>query len=78
MALSIAPTKEQWAEGMGGVVKSNAEIMRTLSSFGMKKFAEAVMYVLQTVFAMPDEYLICLPNEKEGKFLLDEIMQAGI
>ena len=67
----------QWAEGMGVAVKSNKEIMHTLSRFGMKKFASAVMYVLQTVFAMPDEYLICQPDEKEGKFLLDEIMQAG-
>lgn len=67
----------QWAEGMGVAVKSNAEIMHTLGRFGMKKFASAVMYVLQTVFAMPDEYLICPPNEKEGKFLLNEIMQAG-
>lgn len=67
----------QWAEGMGIAVKSNEEIMHTLSRFGMKKFAGAVMYVLQTVFAMPNEYLICQPNEKEGKFLLSEIMQAG-
>lgn len=67
----------QWAESMGVAVKSNEEIMHTLSSFGMKKFAGAVMYVLQTVFAMPDEYLICQPNEKEGKYLLNEIMQAG-
>lgn len=67
----------QWAEGMGVAVKSNEEIMHTLGRFGMKKFAASVMYVLQTVFAMPDEYLICQPNEKEGKFLLDEIMQAG-
>lgn len=67
----------QWAVGMGIAVASNEEIMHTLGSFGMKKFAGAVMYVLQTVFAMPDEYLICQPNEKGGKFLLNEIMQAG-
>ena len=67
----------QWAEGMGVAVKSNEEIMHMLSRFGMKKFAGAVMYVLQMVFAMPDEYLICKPNEKEGKFLLNEIMMAG-
>lgn len=67
----------QWAEGMGKSVKSNDEILHILSRFGMKKFAAAVMYVLQTVFAMPDEYLICQPNEKEGKFLLNEILQAG-
>lgn len=67
----------QWAEGMGIAVKSNEEIMHTLGRFGMKKFAEAVMYVLQTVFAMPDVYLLCPANEKEGKFLLSEIMLAG-
>lgn len=71
------PSMAQWAEGMGIAVKSNAEIMQTFGRFGMKKFAGAVMYVLQTVFAMPDAYLICPPNEKEGKFLLNEIMQAG-
>ena len=67
----------QWAEGMGMSVRSNAEILHTLSCFGMKRFASAVMYVLQTVFAMPNEYFISQPNEKEGKFLLNEIMQAG-
>ncbi len=82
----------QWTEGMGIVVKSNAEIMRTLGRFGMKKFARAVMYVLQTVLDPPKSsllredfedwqkrwpWMICEPNEKEGKFLLNEIMQAG-
>ena len=65
------------SQGMGMSVRSNAEILHTLSSFGMKRFTSAVMYVLQTVFAMPNEYFICQPNEKEGKFLLNEIMQAG-
>lgn len=67
----------QWDEGMGVSVKSKEEVMHTLSRFGMKKFAGAVMYVLQTVFAMPDVYLLCEADEREGRFLLDEIMQAG-
>ena len=53
------------------------ECLRQIERFGMKRFASAMMYVLQTVFAMPDKYLICLPNKEEGKFLLSEIMQAG-
>lgn len=53
------------------------ECLKQIERLGMKKFASAMMYVLQTVFAMPDEYLICKPDEKEGKFLLNEIMQAG-
>ena len=53
------------------------ECLKQIEHLGMKRFASAMMYVLQTVFAMPDEYLICKSDEKEGKFLLNEIMQAG-
>ena len=56
---------------------SATEIMAVLRSFGMAKFAAAVMYVLQEVFAIPTHYYICKPNEKEGKKLLAEIMQGG-
>ena len=48
-----------------------------IERLGMKKFAGAVMYVLQTVFAMPDEYLICKPNNRNGSFVLSITMQAG-
>lgn len=78
----------QWAEGMGISVKSNEEIMHILRRFGMKKFAGAVMWVLARVFEPYDNdddndnlsiiplypWMICEPNEKEGKFLLNEIM----
>lgn len=55
----------------------DVETMRVLKSLHLDKLAAAVMYVLQTVFAMPDEYLICEPDEKEGRWLLNEIMEAG-
>ena len=110
-----------WSEGLGTPVMSKDEVMAVLRSFGMAKFAGAVMWVLQEVFSMPtrqlinddrflitderlfthsifsavfiklrkflitDErlmitdcpWLICEPNEKEGKKLLEEIMKGG-
>lgn len=68
---------QQWANAMGKNIPSNEEVMRTLGRFGMKEFASAVMYVLQKVFAMPSEYLLCTPDAKRGEFLLSEIMLAG-
>lgn len=67
----------QWAESMGRSIPSHEEVMHSISSFGLKKFAGAVMWVLQEVFAMPDCYMICPANNREGRFLLDEIMAAG-
>ena len=56
---------------------SKEEMMAVLRSFGMGKFAAAVMYVLQKVFATPTHFYICEPNEREGKNLLEEIMKGG-
>ena len=49
----------------------------TLCSFGMKKFVGAVMSVLRIVFDIDEALLLCEPNNKEGKFLLDEILRGG-
>ena len=66
-----------WSEGLGTHVMSNEEVMSVIRSFGMTKFAAAVMYVLHKVFDMSSHYYICNPNEKEGKKLLAEIMNSG-
>lgn len=54
----------------------NGVIMQ-VKHFGMWRFAGALMYVLKTVLAMPEEYQLCPVNEKYGRFLLDEIMRSG-
>ena len=70
-------TQGMWSEGLGTPVMSKEEVMAVLRSFGMGKFAAAVMYVLQKVFATPTHFYICEPNEREGKKLLEEIMKGG-
>ena len=106
-----------WSEGLGTPVMSPSQVMDVIRSFGMGKFAGAVMWVLNEVFVGVNEnekgpqmtqmdtdgcpqaddggerkfkrinrelkennfapWMICEPNEKEGKKLLDEIMKGG-
>lgn len=44
---------------------------------GLKKFAEAVMYVLETVCSMNKSMSIVNTDTKRGSLLLDEIMKGG-
>lgn len=53
------------------------ETMRVLRSLKMKRFAGAVMWVLKEVYGMDDRYMLTAPDEREGRFLLSEIMMAG-
>ena len=54
-----------------------AESVRWIGRLGMKRFAGAMMWVMKVVFGMEDEGLIVAPDEKEGRFLLEEIFQTG-
>ena len=49
----------------------------SLRYLGLYNFAGAVMWVLKEKLGLEDKYLIVQPNEKLGRFLLDEIMQGG-
>lgn len=135
-------TQGMWSEGLGTPVMSAQEVMAVIRSFGMGKFAGAVMWVLNEVFSGANEndnenekgqrrtrretdggpqadyvgesessefkrnlngcpqaddggerelsqinrelkennfepWMICEPNENEGKKLLEEIMKGG-
>jgi hypothetical protein len=53
------------------------EVMQVIGRLGMKKFAGAVMHVMQRVFGLSDEYLLCKPNNRNGSFVLSITMLAG-
>ena len=53
------------------------EVCAELKRFGLDRFSGAMMWVLNEVCGMDEAYLLCEPNEKEGRFLLDEIMRGG-
>lgn len=53
------------------------ETLSVIKRLGLYKLLNAMMWVLQSVCGLPSEYLLCEPNEKEGRFLLDEIKRGG-
>ena len=52
-------------------------VQKELKELGLWKFAGAIMYIMQVVFGMPASRLIVPPNEKYGRFVLNEVLEAG-
>ena len=52
-------------------------LQKELKELGLWKFAGAIMYIMHEVFGMPASRLIVPPNEKYGKFVLNEVLEAG-
>ena len=52
-------------------------VQKELKELGLWKFAGGIMYIMQEVFGMPASRLIVPPNETYGKFVLNEVLEAG-
>ena len=55
----------------------STSLQKELKELGLWKFAGAIMYIMQEVFGMPASHLIVPPNEKYGRFVLNEVLEAG-
>ena len=51
--------------------------MKVLKELGMERFTKGMMWVMQRVLGLERTCMLCEPDEKEGCFLLSEIMRAG-
>ena len=48
-----------------------------IGQLGMKRFACGLMWVLQEFFGLEQQYLLMPSDEKEGRFIIKEVMQTG-
>ena len=52
-------------------------LQEELKWLGLWEFAGAVMYVLREVMGLDEKRMICAPDERRGRLLLEEIMAGG-
>ena len=65
------------SEASAEVLNQRGARLELFKKLGLKEFAGAVMYVMREVFAMPEERMLCRPDEKRGRKLLEEILIGG-
>ena len=65
--------------GLGEVDSGGAlvALQKELKWLGLGEFAGAVMYVLREVMGLDEKRMICAPDERRGRLLLEEIMAGG-
>lgn len=52
-------------------------VLALFHEFGMERFVSAVMWIMHEVFGLERERLLCEPDEKEGRYILEEVMKSG-
>lgn len=53
------------------------DVSEALRYLGLWKFACGMMWVMREVLNLDEQHMIAKPDEKEGRFILSEIMQSG-
>ncbi len=61
----------------GDLTVAASETVKWVKALGLLRFAGAMMWVLREVFRLEEEFMFVEPDEKEGRFLLEEICLTG-
>lgn len=48
-----------------------------IKHLGMKRFASGLMWVLKEYYGLEEQYLLMPVNEKEGRFIMQEVLRTG-
>ena len=54
-----------------------ADAVYWIKQLGMKRFAAGLMWVLKEYFGLEERYLLMEPDEKEGRFIIGEVLLTG-
>ena len=57
--------------------KTPAVALDAMESLGMEKFAKGLMWLMQEVLGLSRQWMLWEPDEKEGKYILEQVMQGG-
>jgi len=63
--------------GLGDRRVDANRVVAVVKDLGLTRFARALMWVMQSAFGLEERFLLWEPEEKDGKFLLDEVMRVG-
>lgn len=58
-------------------VEGREKVLALFGKLGLMKFVAATQWVLKEVFLMQSEQLLCEPDVREGRIMLDEILVGG-
>ena len=61
----------------GFTPEERADAVRWIKKLGMKRFAAGLMWVLSEYYGLEERYLLLPPDEKEGRFIISEVLQTG-
>lgn len=52
-------------------------LIETVRTFGMERFTRGLMWMMKETMAMPREWMPWEPDEKEGRYILAQVMEGG-
>lgn len=58
-------------------LEADKKLVALLEKFHLKKFAQAILYIESALLGLDSEYLYLEPNEKEGLFIINEVLEGG-
>ena len=61
----------------GFTEEERRDSVKWIRKLGMTRFASGLMWVLQDYFGLEDKSLLVAPNEKEGRFIIQEVLLTG-